>query len=1485
MYRKLIARQTSRGALPSHKIENRKLLAADSAPMKVIASFDAEVKANGLMMPFTFLVIESLTHDCILGMDFLTFTKANIDIGGSVLTLFEGMTSLPLTRQGSVSIVETVANVSIPACSEAAIAVRSKRILPAGNYMIESSIYAPCRALLVARTLVDANRRTVFCRVMNPTEKVIRLKVGTTIGEISPVTINAVNIDESSANIAATEQLPSVAEMRKVLEQKTVNLQGTAFQGKDLDDLITMLYKNRDIMATSLKDLPGCDVLLFRIDTGNHPPIRQRAYRHSPAEKLEIDRQIKEMIDADIIEPTDSPWASPVLLVRKKDSSSRLVIDFRRLNSVTAMTSWPLPTLEDCIDLLSQGSDPEHGRTPGQKLYLCGLDLRSGYNQVLLDPESRDKTAFATHRGNFAFKRLAFGLSGSPPYFQMLMEKVLRGLPPLSVLIYLDDCLIIARSPSEMMQRLQQVFDCFRKANLRIHPAKCQFGVTRIHFLGHVFDERGMAADEAKISIVKNYPVPRTPKQVKSFIGLCSYYRRFVENFSKITAPLRLLLKQNAKFVWTDECQKAFEELKQRLISAPILSLPDFSRPFYLTTDASQFAISYILSQKDEQGRESVIAYAGRGLRGPELRYAVTEKECLAIVEGVRHFHTYLASNPFFVVTDHRANTYLNTMKLSGNSRLARWTLALQPYRFTLIYKKGESLTSADCLSRLQYDTKAVDNESPAAEGVVKQGEPTSGNGQLDFDFADGITDNDGVIAPVDEIDSLLIPSIDDLKRAQAVCADFAGMYAYLLNGSLPNDDKMARRIVIESQDYILHDGTLFHLYSPRTKRLHRAYMFIRQLCIPAQFRERVIKELHDRLAHAGFDRVYAALRVRFWWPGQYVFLKNYIRTCVECQQNKRQFHPNTNPILNLEVPLPLQRIHLDFHGPLVPSNGFTNILVLIDATSFWCELIPVTNCDAKTTMQALYDHFICRFGLPENFTIMSDNGAAFTSELMRLFCEKFRIKQSFIAPYNKKANSRAEQVAATIHQSLRMLCAKHSDWSVHLQTVAMALRCLPSCSSLLSPYEIIFGRRMITPIDLNLMVEQPTIDSSDMYARFIRPKLQVLYEIASGNARDSALRHSLIKNKEASPPKFQKGDKVLISNPVTKPGESAKLTQKYLGPFVIEEVHQGFNYILRDLVTGQQLRRRVHADRLRPFFERDSSMSNANETHVCLYEGKTLQRQLSVQVVVGDVAKMDCDVLVNPTNGRLNLRSDISAVIMRTAGEAARQECQQFLLNHRKLQDTQVLFTTAGALQPRVKAICHIVSPKLQSDSPNFDVLAADKSLCDSYLRCFKEIDSRAELASVAMPLLGSGSHGLDSWTISHAAIKALVQYDNETLPGSLRRIVFVVLSLADADVLTVVCKKLLDLQPPSSDDVIQIPQQQESFDATGNEDEWYSITGILKQQKRKGKLFYLVRWEQTGETQWLPAAQVSDFAIQQFKDSRKTAGSSRRRRCRRSS
>jgi hypothetical protein len=448
----------------------------------------------------------------------------------------------------------------------------------------------------------------------------------------------------------------------------------------------TLLREYGDIFSKDDSDLGRTGLVRHEISTGEAKPIKQPPRRLPIHQRSEAEQQIKDMLERRVIEESNSPWSSPIVLVKKKDGSTRFCVDYRRLNEVTHKDAYPLPKIDESLDGLS-GSQ-----------WFSTLDLAAGYWQVEVDPNDRPKTAFTTGTGLFQFRVMPFGLCNAPSTFERLMENVLKGLQWDTCLIYLDDLIIHSVTFDNQICRLREVFDRLRMANLILKPKKCNLFCSEVSYLGHVVSNKGIHTDPTKIEAVKEWPVPNNLKEVRSFVGLCSYYRRFIKNFSKIARPLHKLTEVNQVFTWSQECMDSFCSLQHSLISAPILAYPNPVSRYILDTDASDFGIGAVLSQVQD-GQERVIAYASKSLSRSERRYCVTRKELLAIVKFVKHFKHYLYGQRFLVRTDHGALRWLFNFK-SPEGQVARWLETLSSFDFEIEHRAGRSHSNADGLSR-----------------------------------------------------------------------------------------------------------------------------------------------------------------------------------------------------------------------------------------------------------------------------------------------------------------------------------------------------------------------------------------------------------------------------------------------------------------------------------------------------------------------------------------------------------------------------------------------------------------------------------------------------------------------------------------------------------------------------------------------------------------------------------------------------------------
>ena len=398
--------------------------------------------------------------------------------------------------------------------------------------------------------------------------------------------------------------------------------------------------------------------------------------------------QVQQMLANNVIRPSNSPWASPVVMVRKKDGSLRFCVDFRQLNAATVKDAHPLPRIDDLLDTL-------HGAR-----WFSTLDLKSGYWQVPITESDKAKTAFRTSSGQlYEFNQVPFGLCNAPATFSRLMDRVLAGLHWETCLFYLDDIIVFSSTWEEHLARLRQVFERLRHAKLKLGADKCTFAAKEVSYLGHRVTEEGLLPDSSLLAAIREIPPPKTATEVCSFLGLVGYYRRYVKGFAAIAGPLHALTRKDAVFHWSAECQAAFDQLKHLMTTSPITAFPDFSQAFRLYTDASTSGLGAILAQVWD-GKERIICCASLALNQTEKAYPATKLECLAIIWAVAKFRPYLMAMPFEVYTDHYALQWLKTIR-TGSALLHRWSAALEEYDFTVHHRPGKAQSHVDGLSWL----------------------------------------------------------------------------------------------------------------------------------------------------------------------------------------------------------------------------------------------------------------------------------------------------------------------------------------------------------------------------------------------------------------------------------------------------------------------------------------------------------------------------------------------------------------------------------------------------------------------------------------------------------------------------------------------------------------------------------------------------------------------------------------------------------------
>lgn len=556
-----------------------------------------------------------------------------------------------------------------------------------------SGYFDTCSTLIV-------NKRTVEIRLFNRTNEVIIVEPEEELGILERYNLHRDKVI-SAYTLQTNHDLCTIgtSDIRNKHKTKHKLLDTALYEKLEIGELPSDIRKQlRALLSRYDHVFDWNNDTIGRTDVINHKiiiqedtmPISHRPYRISPLEAEYLQKELDKYCKLGVISPSNSPWAAPVILVKKKNGEYRMVIDYRKLNTVTKKDAYPLPRIDDLLDTL------------GKAKVFSALDMRAGFHQVPLDESSKELTAFTTKFGTYHYNTLPMGLVNSPATFQRLIDLCFRPLINKCLVAYIDDLNVYSNNDQEHLQHLELVFQCVETANLKLNPEKCFFFKDHLKFLGYIVTKDGIHTDPEKIKKIVEYPQPTTTTQVRSFLGIASYYRRFIKDFAAIARPLHDQTKTKKKIPWTQQTTESFETLKKLLTTAPVLARPDFNKEFILVTDASKLGLGCVLSQLDEDGKEHPVVFASRGLKPNEANYAPTKLECLAVIWAVKLFRPYLHGKKFMIITDHSALTgLLKTPNPTG--LIARWIVTLSEYDFDIKYRPGRVNESADFLSRLGY--------------------------------------------------------------------------------------------------------------------------------------------------------------------------------------------------------------------------------------------------------------------------------------------------------------------------------------------------------------------------------------------------------------------------------------------------------------------------------------------------------------------------------------------------------------------------------------------------------------------------------------------------------------------------------------------------------------------------------------------------------------------------------------------------------------
>ena len=1163
----------------------------------VMGKIELPVKISGLTLYHSFYVFQELYTPIIAGMDFLDANKAEINLIDKTLKLQDGIAEVSFLFPNPCFLARLSYNMTIPAKSQGLLPVIIPKLKSKATILLEpTKQLASTHHLMGSKCVHRATPHNVLqYMIINPTNSDISLRANTVVASASiinesDITPFACNLPAQSVSSVDTEAVVNEANFVKIAQDLGIDFSESDLTAEQLRKLMVLIGRYRHCFAKSLDEL-GCTHLhTHKIETGDAPPVKQRYYRQSYEARIETERQIEEMLKADIIEPSNSEWRSPIILVKKKNGQYRFTIDFRQLNKSTKPINFPLPSFDSIIDALSES----------KASYFTSLDLSSSFWQIPLDKDSAEKTSFITHSGQYSFKRLCFGLRNASAAFQMVMSQALRSLNWKICLVFIDDVLTFSKTFDEHLNHLEQVFQALSNANLKLKPEKCKFAAQKTRYLGHIISKQGIQADYDKTKVIQTYPVPKSVPELRSFLGTTGYFRKFIKGYAHIISPLNALLKKSTKFEWTDECQTAFETLKKALINPPVLAFPDVNKQFIISADASGHAIGYVLEQKDNTGKMRAISYGGRALHGHELKWTVSEQECLAVIEAIKAFRPYIENNHFLIYSDHKALKWIQSVKLSAG-RLARWSLFLQGFSFTIHHRPGKQNKVADSLSRRSYlpGEEVVLNEPEDDKSVFMAHPQEWVKATFEYNTTQTPLATINEVLPVNAVEDVnvslpdhtpLVAANDDLQSAQRSSSDFGPMIRYLETGDLPSEGRKTRSILAQAQHFVMMDGTLFHLYYHASRGIPKADRLVRQLAVPEDYRLQVLESYHDSvnggLAHQGFERCYHAIRLKYYWPGMSSDVYRHVQSCEDCQRAKRNFHAKPAPLHPMPIEETFSRWHIDIAGPVtVTPRKNKYILVVVDSFSKWCEAFPMKTQEAAEVAQILFSEIIVRYGAMD--TLTSDRGSVFMGKLVNALCALFDIKRTYTSSYHAQTNSVAERQIGFISQAIRTsIKADQSDWDLLLPGILMAHRASPATqSTTLSPYFMVFGKEMKLPVDVALIPKKHVGRNNRKQLADILENLELARLIATKNMEKSQAKYKEYYDRSAREPDFDLGQRVWLYVPKIPYGLRKKFHKPWTGPYYITRVNPNHTFQLRECGTNRLMQSMVHANRLKHYF------------------------------------------------------------------------------------------------------------------------------------------------------------------------------------------------------------------------------------------------------------------------------------------------------------
>ena len=1122
---------------------NVALKSANDSALRVLGAVELPIKIHGIALRQEFLVVADLNRNLILGRDFLVQNKARLYFDFNKMKLNNAY--VPLDLDVHVSALARVQKTQVLQPNSVCVLdarIKSSKYFTDGDHIfepVEQGFLQEQPELRALPGLVSIRKNKLPIQIVNGSNKTVKVKKGCVIGKIGQVKmVNEVNASRTTE--VSDEEFKAQVRVDEINRPM-------------VEELLT---RNRDVFAFSDLELKQTDLVVADVETGDHEPINVRPYRIAYNDRKAVEQTIDDLLEAGLIERSRSKWSFPLVMVDKKPEAPhlpckrRMCVDFRKLNEIVHIRTYPLPLIDDILYELE-------GTT-----YFTTIDLRSGFHQIPLTREASEKCTFNSHKGLFKFKCLPFGLKNAPMEFQRMVTALLEGLESFSK-AFIDDILIYSKgSLQDHLDKVQQVFDRLRKHSLKLKLNKCQWAAKEITYLGFKVTTKGVAPDEAKVAAIKRLKPCENQRECRSLLGMVSFYRRFIPRFAEITEPLVALTKKYARFKWTEECQTAFEQIKKQLTVVPLLAHANPNKPYLLYTDASDMGIGACLCQKSEEGEswlpgipdEKPIYFISHKLTPSQRRsLCVGGKELFAIMYALQRLHCFVYNADVTILTDHQPLRYLFSAELS-NRKYQAWALKIAAYNCKIQYIKGTNNVCADLLSR----------------SLPKEGEEAGEDVQMMDDNA-----IECAVINSNRVDPGRHREVDPGRLAPPQDEELPRLEDFDLEGEQERDPEIRdikERLRKKTGDtaqyrtFMVKDNLLYYISQVEDEPTLRLY-------VPKHLREKVIKAYHDENGHMAVNKTFLTIKSKYYWPNLWKELDQAIEKCVTCK--RRNLQQRRAPVQEIGLPpYPMASLQVDLAGPHTKTlSGNVYICTFVDLYSGWPEVFCLPDKSAESVVEVLLEEIIPRHSCP--ISISSDNGKEFANKYFKETLERLKIKHIKSSPYSPRTQGMVERSHRTLNDVISKLLGEYPDtWDLHINAAVAAMRFNVSRTTLQSPFSLLYHRQAVLPIDVLLTPRRKSY--SDSFHDLAWENLHKQFMEVLKTTQKFKEKRNKTRNRGRKACLFKVGDPVFLKNNQKK----TKLGDNWLTGYNITKKTGDVSFHVRNQLTGEV--KRAHADNLR---------------------------------------------------------------------------------------------------------------------------------------------------------------------------------------------------------------------------------------------------------------------------------------------------------------